>query len=200
MVKKVARKDYETIIREQSQGKLILRIDTAAWRDFLVKVDPVKLNPLLSRPVTYELALIRLLSRGDILLLLACAGFSVRAFGWWSALIGPVFVVGGLFYKGHASIGRQSIAGVGTLLLLAIALCIYIDTWSVSVKIFTVCAAAVIFLMRFLYYFTSKFVFKNIESSYEFFAKFYLKPAEQVGTVEIPFIWTTPEFEVEANG
>ncbi|MFZ3114806.1 MAG: hypothetical protein WA121_04300 [Syntrophales bacterium] len=196
---KISREDYDKIIQSQLDGKLTIMIDTSAWRQFLDKADPKKLEALLNYSVRGQIGLLRLLSRIDILLLLFCAVFSIRAFGWWAAAIGPLILGAGFFYKSRASIGRQSLVGVTIFLVLAIIFAAFQASWTFSIKILLLSVAIAFFLIRFLYVFTSRFVFSLIHSSYQFFSHFYLQPAEKVGDVVIPLIWTEPEYEASTQ-
>jgi len=195
MATKISREDYEQIIRDQLDGKLTIMIDTSAWRQFFDKADPSKLGALLNRPVRGQITLIRILSRIDMILLLICVGLSIPAFGWWASAIGPLILIAGFFYKSRASIGRQSIVGVTIFIVSAIIFAASQASWTLSIKVLILSVAITFFLMRFLYVFTSRFVFGLIHSSYQFFSQFYLHPAEKVGDVVIPLIWTEPEYE-----
>lgn len=192
----ISRDDYESIIQAQLGGKVTIMVDTSAWRQFLDKADPQKLEALVNRPVRGQIVLLRLLSRIDIPLLLLCVGISVPAFGWWTAAIGPIILLGGFFYRGRASIGKQSLTAVTFFLLLAIIATVSQSSWTLSIKTLILFLAITFFLIRFLYFFTSRFVFGLIHSSYEFFSQFYLQPAEKVGNVVIPLIWTEPEHKL----
>lgn len=195
MTIKISREDYEKIIQAQLDGKLTIMIDTSAWRQFLDKADPQKLRAFLNRPVRGQITLLRFLSRIDILLLLFCVGLAIPAFGWWAAAIGPLILIAGLFYKSRASIGRQSLVGVTIFLALAVIIAFYMS-WTLSIKTLILSVAITFFLIRFLYVYTSRFVFGLIHSKYQFFAQFYLQPSEKVGDVVIPLIWTEPEYEL----
>ncbi|MCK9418849.1 MAG: hypothetical protein M0R70_05645 [Nitrospirae bacterium] len=195
----ISRDDYDKIIRAQLDGKLTIMIDTSAWRQFLDKADPQKLKALVNCPVRGQITLLRLLSRIDILLLLYCAGLSISAFGWWAAAIGPLTLIAGLFYRSRASIGRQSLVGVTIFLVLAIIAVAYQTSWTLSIKTLILSVAITFFLIRFLYVFTSRFVFSLIHSSYQFFSQFYLQPAENVGDIVIPLIWTEPAYEMSTQ-
>jgi hypothetical protein len=90
----VSREDYENIIRQQSDGKLTILIDVSAWRQFLDKADPEKLGSLVNRPLNRPIALIRLLSRIDLLVLFLSVGLSIPAFGLWALAIAPITFIG----------------------------------------------------------------------------------------------------------
>lgn len=199
MKMKISREDYDKIIQAQLDGELTIMIDTSAWRQFLDKADPKKLEVLLNYPVRVQISLLRLLSRIDILLLLFCVVFSIPAFGWWAAAISPLILIAELFYKSRVSIGRQSLVGVTIFLALAIIFAVFQASWTFSVKILILSVAITFFLMRFLYVFTSRFVFSLIHSSYQFFSQFYLQPAEKVEDVVIPLIWTEPEYKASTR-
>jgi len=192
----VSRYNYESIIQAQLDGKLTIMIDTSAWRQFLVKADSQKLKALVNRSISGQIGLLRLLSIIDIPLLILSVGISVPAFGWWTVATGPIILLGGFFYRSRASIGRQSLVTVSVVLILAIIAVALQPSWTLSIKALILSLATTFFLIRFLYVFTSRFVFGLIHSSYEFFSEFYLKPAEKVGDAVIPLIWTEPEYEL----
>ncbi|MFH0958201.1 MAG: hypothetical protein V1897_05800 [Pseudomonadota bacterium] len=191
----ISRDEYKNIIQSQLDGKVTIMIDAAVWRQFLVKADPQKLQALVNRPMSGRLGLLRILSIIDIPLLLLCVGISIPAVGWWTAATGPIILLGGFLYRGRASIGRQSLGAVSVVFILAITAVALQPTWTFPIKALVLSLATTFFLIRFLYVFTVQFVFGLIHSSYEFFSEFYLKPADKLGDVAIPFIWTEPEYE-----
>lgn len=186
----VSREDYENIIRQQSDGKLTILIDVSAWRQFLDKADPEKLGSLVNRPLNRSIALIRLLSRIDLLVLFLSIGLSIPAFGLWALVAAPTTLIGGIFYKRRASIGKQRGLVISAIFILALFGSLIYPSLDLWVRAFIVSTATALFLMRLLYVFTNIIVFQLIHSSYEFFSEFYLKPDGAV----IPFIWTQPEY------
>jgi hypothetical protein len=191
----ISRDEHKAIIDDQLDGKVQILIDTSIWRQFLCQTDSREFGLLVERSVVAPIALIRFLSWVWIPLLLACAGISIPALGWWSLAVCPIILLGGFLYKSRASAGRQSLAAVTVFLIAALVLMVLWPSWSLSLRLLLVSVAVSLFLIRFLYVFTSRFVFGLIHSSYEFFSRFYLKPAEKVGDVVIPLIWTEPEWE-----
>lgn len=148
----------------------------------------------MGRPVGGQLALIRVLSRINMLLVI-CGGLAIPAFGWWAIVISPLILISGFFYMGRASIGRQNLVGVSIFLVLAIIDTFSQTSWSLPIKALIISVAITFFLMRYLFFFTTRFVFSLVYSSYQFFSYFYLKPADKVGDVVLHFIWTDPEYK-----
>ena len=181
--------DYKNIIKLQSEGKLAILIDVSAWRQFLDNADPKKLGSLVNRPVNQSLALIRLLSRIDLLVLFISVLLSIPAFDWWAFAVAPITLFVGIFYKSRASIGKQRVAIVSAIFILALVIGIIHPSWNLWVRSYIILAATALFLMRLLYVVTNIVVFRFIHSSYDFFSEFYLKPEGAL----MPFIWTQPE-------
>lgn len=186
----LSRQDYETILQRQASGELAILIDVSGWRQLLMKVDVAKLESLAKRPLGGSIALIKLLSTSDLLVLLVAACLSIPAFKWWAAAVAPLTLLGGGLYKSRASIGRQKVVLVGTIFILALVVAIVNSSWGLWVRAYIVCAATALLLMRLLYVATNIIVFRLIYASYEFFAEFYLKPEGAL----LPLIWTQPEY------
>ncbi len=191
----ISRDEYKTIIDNQLDGKLQIMIDLSVWRQFICGTNSRELCLLVKRSVIAQITLIRILSWIWAPILLISVGAAIPAFGWWAAVVCPLTIVGAVFYKSRASMGRQYLGPVSILLLFILSSIFIWPSWSLSTKSFLLALAVALFLIRFLYFFTARFVFGLIHSSYEFFSKFYLKPAEKVGDVVIPLIWTEPEWE-----
>lgn len=190
---KISHNDYEKIIQAQSDRKLTIMIDVAPWRQILSKIDPNVMESLVKFPVRNQIAMIRWLSRIDLLPLIVCVSFSIPAFKWWSIAVGPLIVITSLFFKSRVCYGKQNLIGAIDFLLLIIMISFLKTSWALSA--FIISAQISFFQIRFLYYYTSRFVFNLTDSSYEFFSEFYLQPAEKIGSTVIPLIWTMPEYK-----
>lgn len=188
----VSREQYDEVMRNQSEGRLTVMIDTPGFRQFLDRADPEKFSSLVGLPCGGAIRLIKVLGRTDFLGFLVSSGLAIMAFGVWAFAVIPVLLFAWMDYKGRASAGRQSLVGVSFALLVAgVAAFSAPPGWDLWARAFIMSTAVTFFLIRLLYVVTSRFVFSLVWSSYEFFSAFYKQPAGAL----VPLLWTDPAIE-----
>jgi len=165
------------------------------FRRLIDEADPHKLSDLAHLDVTRAVYVVRFLSRFPTLISILAIITSIFAFRWWAFVIAPIIVLLQLIYGAMACRGRQRILeaivifSFGTVVLLLINI---LNPW-IQVTMFLI--AVMLSSQRFLYVYTSRFVFSMCERSYEWFSEFYKKPEG----VSIPMLWTEPEISSIKN-
>lgn len=190
----ITRVEYNKIIQMQQNGQLTIMIDVAAWRQLLCDGNTNELKGLINGSAHRHIFMLRFLSLMWIPLLVLCVVMSIVATGWWAVAIGPAIIVGGFLYKARASMGRQSLFFISALLIGSFVLWITQSSWPMSVRTLVASLTFTVFIIRIVYIYTAWFVFDLVPSSYEFFMAYYMKPAETVGEVTLPYIWVDPEW------
>jgi hypothetical protein len=191
----ISEEEYRSLLEHQRMGRLQIFISTADFRQLFLKIDGAKLSQELGEPIHARITFINILSYTDFLALVVSIALAVPAFGWWSLLVIPSLIIAWMFYKAHASRGKQRLLGVSVLLAVVIGSALFWDSLAIWTRLFIVAVAVTIFLIRLLYYAVARTAFGLVHSSYKFFDMFYLKPEGAL----VPFIWTEPPL-VEESG
>ncbi len=183
----VTEEQYQKIIRDKNNGKILIYIDTASFRKFFTEVDTNKIQKLIGHPLKHESLIIKVILYAlEPLSLLASIVSSVFLFKWFSILVIPIIFISWAFLKSHSANGKQSILFPIILIIAIIIIAITISEIGIWYKLFTVCIIASYFFTRLLYYLTAFFTFRLIDKNYYFFKLFYERPNSSI----LPMIWT----------
>ena len=187
----ISRAQWEAANRAQAAGTLAIFCNTAEFRKQLCKVNPDVFAKSGVRHAKRAIGTISALSVMPTVAFLAAAGLAVWAFSWWALLVAPITAFILLSYGSYASVGRQSLVGVSVLVFATTFAAFSLVQFELGVRLFTVAVAAAVFLTRYLYVFTSRFVFRACRESFDFFDSFYLVPPN----AKVPLLWTDPKIE-----
>jgi len=182
----ISKEQYNEILKEQENGKLLIYIDTASFRQFFTKINNKKVNDLIGESLYLESFIIKcIMFILEPLSLIATCFSCVFLFKWFAILIIPVIVLSWFFLKGRASIGKQKIFFPLVLLMLSVICAILYHEHSFWVKLFIIGLPSTYFFSRLLYYLSALFGFMLIHRNYSFFKLFYEKPEGAM----TPMIW-----------
>lgn len=186
----ISEADYRLIMDAHQRGDLVIMIDTASFRQLLVRSDATKFSDLIGEAVHTRIGLIRILTYAESALPVAAIVLSFVAMRWWGLLVAPIVFVGWSGYKVIASRGVQRITPASLILAIGVlgaALVPGLDMWH---RVLFVVLAGTVFMTRFLYVSTASVVFGLIHSNYQFFKHFFMQPEGAI----VPLIWTDPEW------
>jgi hypothetical protein len=156
--------EHSQIVREESDGNLLIGIDRSFARKFYTDV-PNRVVEEQTGETPYVAKFIVLVCLiASPLCFLAAAVLSVIYFAWWSILIIPVAAVLWLLYSGASSAGTTRIIGISIFAVAAIALQVFHPiSWSFTP--FLLVLSLALWLNRFMYvaatFFLRAFVIRN---------------------------------------
>jgi len=178
---KISKVQYDKIIEKCKKNELIIMIDTSSYRQlFCDKTERNGLENIIDVPLSSKSTLIRVIFYALPLFGIAMSIFSILAFKVWATLILPILIIISLVIHSKASVGKQNINGAIIFVIIGIICFFYFSDKGVFFRIVLILFPVQIFLSKFLYYHTSKTVFKLLFANYKFFAIFYgIKYSEQ---------------------
>ncbi len=178
---RISRTQYNKVIEKCKNNELIIMIDTASFRQlFCDKTARNGLENIIKVPIFSKSTLIRLIFYSLPLFGIAVSIFSILAFKIWAILILPILLLISLVIHSKASAGKQNINGAIIFVVVGIISLFYFSDKGIFFRLILILFPIQIFLSKFLYYHTSKTVFKLLNVNYKFFAIFYeVKYSEQ---------------------
>lgn len=184
---KISKEQYEKIIKEQNDGKILLYINTAEFRKFFTEINNQKVKKLIGESLETESFFIKLIMfLLEPLSLLITIITSIFLFKWLSIPVIIVMLLIWMFVKTKASAGKQRIFFPSILLIIGIFIAIIYREQGLWFQLFAITLPATFFFTKLIYYLTARFGFMLIHRNYEFFKTFYEKPEGAA----IPMIWS----------
>lgn len=160
----MTKEEHLQIIREESDGNLLIGIDRSFARRFYTDVTIRVVEEQTGETPYVEKCIVFGCLIASPLCLLTAAVLSVRYFAWWSVLIIPVGAVSWLLYFGTSSVGTTRIVGISILTVVVIALQV-LHPFAWSFTPFLLVLALAFWLNRFMYvaatFFLRAFVIRN---------------------------------------
>ena len=192
---KISRVQYNKVIEKCKKDELILMIDTASFRQlFCDKEARNGLENTINVPISSKSTLIRIIFYTLPLFGIAMSIFSILAFKIWAILILPILLIISLVIYSKASAGKQNINGAIIFLIISIISLFYFSDKGIFFRLVLILFPVQIFLSKFLYYHTSKTVFKLIYNNYSFFAIFYEVKYSEQSMIPMIFFETTEKY------
>ncbi len=169
----ISRDEHRQLIDRQLDGELTISIDTASFRQFLVKADPAKLSELFEVTLHGRLRILRVLLNLEVILLPAVLIFSAVACRWWAFVVAPAIALVWMFYKAFASRGRQRLLPMILLVAIICVVLASIPSVPVLVRALVLSIAVLLLTTRALYWYTANLVFSLVHTNHRFFNEFY---------------------------
>lgn len=192
---KISRNQYERVIEKCKNDELIIMIDTASFRQlFCDKKAMNELDNIIEYPIYSQTVLIRLIFYSLPLSAVVMSFFSILAFEIWAILILPILLIISILIHSKASLGIQKINGAIIFLIVCVISAFFLSKYGIYFQIAIILFPIQIFLSKFLYYHTSKIVFKLLFTNYRFFALFYEVKYTERSMIPMVFIESNEDY------
>ena len=189
---RVSKLQYQEILRLWDNGKIVMFIDTSAFRRFFTDSHVRNTSDLVGKSLVGEMLAIRfLMFLFEPVCVLLMLLVSVMSVGWWSLLILPIALFLWFFLKSQASIGKQRIVDAVLFLFAAIIAATSFADEDIWLQLLIISFPLLYLCTKSLYYLSARFGFNLIRESYFFFSFYYERPYDR-DSFNIPMIWTEP--------
>jgi len=186
----ISEEKYNDLIIQHENGKLIIFIDTASFRQLFSGPNLKRIEELTDVSLTKESIIIKTIFftipiTGLIMSLLIILGFE-----WWAFLVLPVALIISYIIHTRASVGVQKIQWPIGLFFFVLAFSLVDIDNELLKRLSMIFLALQILLSKLLYFLTAKFAFNLLLNNYKFFALFYYKRIRENNPMRMIWIET----------
>ncbi len=142
--------EHKQIVEDEKAGKLLIGVDRPSARKFFTDVPRKTLEAKLGEPLYLDKAIVLSSFVLGYLMILAAAGLSIWAFGWWGIAAGVATLVVWASYLAESSKGTAGILSALIVAGVVAAICALADL-QFPTKLWLLAFAASIFFVRFTY-------------------------------------------------